>query len=79
MTTFVADNLLNYLKDDSKDLFIKYYHLECEHCIDMEADWQELAEAVSDIPDLLIGEYNTQLNEIPGMDIESVPSIRLYK
>ena len=39
MTKFVADNLLNYLYDDSKDLFIKYYHRDCKHCVEMEEDW----------------------------------------
>jgi len=78
LTKLVGDNLMEYLSDDSKDMFIKFYHTECGYCKQIEPAWQELAEAVSDIPDLIIAEFNVLTNNIPGFELEGVPTLRFY-
>ena len=39
LTKLVGDTLLNYLYDDSKDIFVKLYHSECGYCKEIESAW----------------------------------------
>lgn len=78
LTKLVGDNLIDYLLNDDIELFVMFHHTDCGHCQAMKQDWQDLADSVADIPDLVIGEFNTEFNEIPGLDIESIPDLKMY-
>lgn len=78
LTTLVGDNWADIVMDTSKDVLVKYYAPWCGHCKKLAPIWEELAEAVADIPDLVIADFDATLNEIDGLSIRGYPTLKWY-
>jgi len=65
--------------DDKTDVFLKYYSPECHHCQDMKEAWKSLAEAVKDVPNLLIAEYDQSANENENAGADYLPTMRFFR
>jgi len=78
LTTLVGDNWADIVMDTSKDVLVKYYAPWCGHCKKLAPIWEELAEAVADIPDLVIADFDATLNEIEGLSIRGYPTLKWY-
>lgn len=44
----------------------------------MASVWQQFAEETKSIDNLLIAEFDMQYNEIPGLEIEELPTLILF-
>jgi thiol-disulfide isomerase/thioredoxin len=67
------------VKDTSKDVFVKYYAPWCNHCKQLEPIWEELAQKVAHIDDLVIAKFDATENEVEGLTpVNNFPQLRLF-
>lgn len=66
------------VKDPTKDVLVKFYAPWCGHCKSLAPIWQELADSVADIPDLVIGKFDATANEAAGVAIRGYPTLKFY-
>jgi len=66
------------VKDTSKDVFVKYYAPWCGHCKKLVPVWTELAEAMADHKDLVIGKFDATVNEADGVEVRGYPTLIFY-
>merc|ERR1712147_410729 len=64
--------------DTSKDVLVKYYAPWCGHCKKLAPVWDELAESVADIDDLVIAKFDATMNEVDGLSIRGYPTLKWY-
>jgi len=78
LTILVGKNWEEIVKDETKDVLVKYYAPWCGHCKALAPTWDELAVAVKDIPDLVIAKFDATLNEVAGLEIRGYPTLKFY-
>lgn len=78
LTVLVGDNWADIVMDTSKDVLVKYYAPWCGHCKKLAPIWDELAESVSHIDDLVIAKFDATLNEVEGLAIKGYPTLKWY-
>jgi len=78
LTTLVGLNHDEIVNDPTKDVFVKYYAPWCGHCKKLAPIWDELAESVKDIPDVVIAKFDATANEVKGLDINSYPTLKWF-
>ena len=74
----VGKNWEQVVKDETKDVLVKYYAPWCGHCKALAPTWDELAVAVKDIPDLVIAKFDATANEVAGLEIRGYPTLKFY-
>lgn len=78
----VTHNYDDILKDNSKDVFIKYYAPWCGHCKKLAPIWEELAEiydSKSENSEVVIANLDHTLNDVDTpIPIEGYPTLLFY-
>ena len=78
LTVLVGKNWEQIVKDETKDVLVKYYAPWCGHCKALAPTWDALAEEVKDIEDLVIAKFDATANEVAGLDIKGYPTLKYY-
>lgn len=76
--TLVGLNFQDVVMDRTKDVLVKFYAPWCGHCKKLVPIWDELAEKVKDMPDLIIAKFDATANEADGVDIRGYPTLKWY-
>lgn len=78
LTILVGKNWEKIVKDETKDVLVKYYAPWCGHCKALAPIWDELAEDVKDIEDLIIAKFDATANEVAGLEVRGYPTLKYY-
>jgi len=78
LTVLVGKNFHDIVNDSTKDVLVKYYAPWCGHCKKLAPIWDELAESVKDVSDLVIAKFDATVNEVAGLEIRGYPSLKFY-
>ena len=78
LTVIVGKTWDKIVKDETKDVLVKYYAPWCGHCKALAPTWDELANDVADIEDLIIAKFDATANEVAGLDIRGYPTLKFY-
>lgn len=78
LTTLVGLNHDEIVNDPTKDVLVKYYAPWCGHCKKLAPIWDELAESVNDIPDVVIAKFDATANEVKGLQIRGYPTLKWF-
>lgn len=72
----VAESFNDIVNDPQKDVLIQFYSPLCPHCKKLEPIYRELAETLSDDPNIVIAKMNAVENDVPlGYDVQGYPTI----
>jgi len=66
------------VKDETKDVFVKYYAPWCGHCKKLAEPWTELATNIAQYKDLVIGKFDATANEADGVEVRGYPTLIFY-
>lgn len=75
----VGDNFQAEVLDADKHVLVEAYAPWCGHCKKLEPIYQQLAEKLAHVPELVIAKMDAAANEHPGMQVRAFPTIRLFK
>ena len=64
--------------DSDKDVLVKYYAPWCGHCKKLAPIWEQVAEELKEVSDLVIGDFDATANEVDGVDIKGYPTLIFY-
>lgn len=78
MTTVVGKNWEKVVKDETKDVLVKYYAPWCGHCKALAPTWESLGGETKDIEDLVIAKFDATANEVAGLEIRGYPTLKYY-
>ncbi len=76
--TVVGKNFKNIVLDQSKHVFVLFYAPWSKEATEFIKIWEEFAETVKPVPDLVIAKMNVEANEAPGVRMRGVMSLVLY-
>ena len=66
------------VKDETKDVFVKYYAPWCGHCKKLIEPWTELATKMAEFPNVVIGKFDATANEAEGVEVRGYPTLIFY-
>lgn len=78
LTVIVGENFNEIVKDETKDVLVKYYAPWCGHCKKLAPIWDELAEHYKDNENLVIAKFDATANEAEGVEIRGYPTLIFY-
>ena len=58
---------------------MEFYALWCGHCQQLKPVYEEVAKAFDDVGHIMIAKLNADKHEIPGVEIDGFPTIKLFK
>eukprot|EP00096_Caligus_rogercresseyi_P004219 TRINITY_DN183_c0_g4_i1.p1 TRINITY_DN183_c0_g4~~TRINITY_DN183_c0_g4_i1.p1 ORF type:complete len:523 (-),score=193.74 TRINITY_DN183_c0_g4_i1:173-1741(-) len=74
-----AKNFDAIVFDKSKDVLVEFYAPWCGHCKKLSPIWDEVAASLEDRDDVLVGKIDATQNELHHTQVQSYPTITLYK
>jgi len=74
----VGKSFKDIVLDTSKDALVEFYAPWCGHCKKLAPIWDQLAEELKDIKDLVIGKFDATANEVDGLEIRGYPTLKFY-
>ena len=74
----VGKNFQQAVIESNNDVLMKFYAPWCGHCKKLAPIWEQLANDLKDIPNLVIGKFDATTNEVDGLEIRGYPSLKFY-
>ena len=74
----VGKNHDQIVKDETKDVLVKYYAPWCGHCKALAPHWDQIGDDVNDIPDLIIAKFDATENEVSGLEVRGYPTLKWF-
>ncbi|CAB4062342.1 PDIA1 [Lepeophtheirus salmonis] len=74
-----AKNFDDVAFDKTKDVLVEFYAPWCGHCKKLAPIWDEVGESLADKDNVVVAKIDATLNEMSHTQIQSYPTIRLYK
>nr|XP_020481006.1 protein disulfide-isomerase A3 [Monopterus albus] len=72
----VAENFDSIVNEDGKDVLIEFYAPWCGHCKNLEPKYKELAEKLSNDPNVVIAKMDATANDVPSpYEVSGFPTI----
>lgn len=65
--------------DNDKDVLVEFYAPWCGHCQQLKPVYEEVAKAFDHVAHISIAKLNADKHEVPGVEIEGFPTIKLFK
>ena len=78
MTIVVGKTWEKIVKDPTKDVLLNIYAPWCQYCQALEPFYEQLANEVADIEDLVIAKIDAEANEIADDKVDGYPTIIFY-
>lgn len=72
-------NFAQVALDESKNVFVEFYAPWCGHCKQLAPIFDKLGEAFESVENVVIAKMDSTANEIDGVQVESFPTIKLFK
>ena len=66
------------VKDETKDVFVKYYAPWCGHCKKLAPIWEELGTHFKENSDIVIAKFDSTANEAEGLEVRGYPTLIFY-
>jgi protein disulfide isomerase len=74
----VGDNFEDVVMNKRQDVLVKYYAPWCGHCKKLAPIWDELAETLSMVDNLVIAKMDSTANEVESVSVQSYPTLIFY-
>ena len=74
----VGKNFQSAVIDSNHDVLMKFYAPWCGHCKKLAPIWEQLANDLKDVPNLVIAKFDATTNEVDGLEIRGYPSLKFY-
>lgn len=78
LKVIVGKNFQSAVLDSDDDVFIKFYAPWCGHCKKLAPIWEQLANEMKDIPNLVIAKFDATANEVDGLEVRGYPTLKFY-
>ncbi len=78
VTVVVGKSFDAIVKDETKDVLVKYYAPWCGHCKKLAPIWEELGEAYKDDASVVIAKFDATANEADGVEVRGFPTLIFY-
>jgi len=79
VTVLVGKTFEEIVLDETKDVFVEFYAPWCGHCKKLSPIWDELAEALKPLEDIVIAKIDATSNTLPrGINANSYPTIMWF-
>jgi protein disulfide-isomerase A1 len=75
----VGKNFDQAVVQSHDDVLIKFYAPWCGHCKKLAPVWEQLANEVKDVPNLVIAKFDATTNEVDGLEIRGYPTLKFYQ
>ena len=74
----MADNYEKVVLDKKKDVFVMFHAPWCGHCKALAPKWEELANELEEVENLVIGKMDYTANEVDSVTVNSYPTLIFY-
>lgn len=74
----VGKNFDQAVLQSNDDVLVKFYAPWCGHCKKLAPVWEQLANELKDIPNLVIAKFDATANEVDGLEIRGYPTLKFY-
>jgi len=74
----VAKTFDEIIMDPSTEALVKFYAPWCGHCKKLAPVWEELAEELKDVPNLVIAKLDATANDVQGLAVKGYPTLNFY-
>lgn len=75
----VGKDFMKSVSTPGMDTFIKFYSDDCQKCVEIAPHWERVAKEVASLDNLVMAQFNYDLNEIPGIKITELPTLILVR
>lgn len=78
MKTIVGKNFKQVVIDSDDDVFVKFYAPWCGHCKKLAPIWEDLANELANVPNLIIADFDATANEVEDIEIRGYPTLKFF-
>lgn len=78
LKVIVGKNFQTAVVDSDDDVLIEFYAPWCGHCKKLAPIWEQVANDLKDVPNLVIAKFDATVNEVDGLEIRGYPTLKFY-
>ncbi|EGR32155.1 prolyl 4- beta polypeptide, putative, partial [Ichthyophthirius multifiliis] len=79
VVTLVGKNFKQVVLDGKQDVLVEFYAPWCGHCKALAPKYESIAKQLAHNKNLIIAKVDSTSNDIPGIVIQSFPTIKFFK